>query len=677
MQKFINRELSWLEFNERVLEEAEDNSNPLLERLKFLAITSSNLDEFFMVRVAALNDQVQVGYNKLDPSGLTPAMQLTQICTKVHSLVKKEYNTYTNIILPLFNQNNIQILKPLDLNSKQLKYLEDLFTSSIYPVLTPMVVDSSRPFPLILNKSLNIGVELDFDGQTSFATVQVPSVLERYIKLPSIDSIHYSFILLEDVIKLFMENLFLGYKIESMSCFRITRNADLSFDEEGAEDLLKEIQQSLQQRRWGNVIRLESEESISDFLLNTLIKEMDISTENIFKIKSSLDLTFLMKLTKEIPNKTLLFEDFTPVTSKEFKNSENIFDVIKKNDILLHHPYESFEPVIKLVEEASVDPTVLAIKQTLYRVSGDSPLTKALARAAENGKQVTVLLELKARFDEHNNIEWAKKLEKAGCHVIYGLVGLKTHCKILLIVRREKEGITRYVHMGTGNYNDITAKFYTDIGLLTCKPKYGADASAIFNMLSGYSKLHKLFKVYVAPLSLRNKFYKLIDKEIEHAKNGKKASIIAKMNSLTDKEIIEKLYEASAAGVKIKLIIRGICCLIPGKKDLSESIQVISVVGRFLEHSRVFYFYNDGKKDIYLSSADWMHRNLSRRVELLFPIEDPNLKNRINNYLEIYLKDNVKARKMTLDGSYHKVSNKQDDKINSQESFHKLSKKGK
>jgi polyphosphate kinase len=677
MQKFISRELSWLEFNQRVLEEAEDNSNPLLERLKFLSITASNLDEFFMVRVASLNDQVQVGYDKKDPSGLTPSMQLEQISSRVHRMVTEKYETYNHKILPLFKENNINILKPIDLNQKQLKYLEELFTTSIYPVLTPMVVDSSRPFPLILNKSLNIGVELDFDGQISFATVQVPSVLDRYIKLPCNDINHYSFILLEDIIKLFIENLFLGYTIASMSCFRITRNADLSFDEEGAEDLLKEIQQSLQQRRWGNVVRLEVEKSINDFLLDILIKEMEIIPKNIFKIKGSIDLTFLMNLTKKIPMHNLFFEPFNPITLKPFKSNENIFDAIKEKDILLHHPYESFDPIIKMVQDAALDPNVLAIKQTLYRVSGDSPLTKALAKAAENGKQVTVLLELKARFDEKNNIEWAKKLEKAGCHVIYGLVGLKTHCKILLIVRRENNGIIRYVHMGTGNYNDITAKFYTDIGLLTCKPKYGADASAIFNMLSGYSKLHKLFKVYVAPLSLRTKFYKLIDKEIENAKAGKKAYIIAKMNSLTDKNIIEKLYEANAAGVKINLIIRGICCLIPGKKDLSESIQVISIVGRFLEHSRVFYFFNDGKEDIYLSSADWMNRNLSRRVELLFPIEDSHLKNSVYDYLKFYLKDNVKSRQMYSDGTYHKKSNNQDDKINSQEYFHKLSKKRK
>ncbi|WP_461205150.1 RNA degradosome polyphosphate kinase [Clostridium sp. DL1XJH146] len=672
--EFFNRELSWLEFNERVLQEAFNKANPLYERAKFLSISSSNLDEFFMVRVASLGDQVKAGFDKKDPAGLTAEEQLIKISERVHIMMEDIYSCYNNLLSSM-KKENVIYKNEKDLNKTEVEFLKSYFENEIYPVLTPMVVDSSRPFPLILNKSLNIASILENEDKQTFATIQVPSVLDRIVNLPSKEKEGFNYILLEDIIKMFMDKLYIGYKITNTYCYKITRNADLSIDEEEAEDLLTEIEQSLKLRKWGSVVRLELEENFNESLRQILVNELDIKEEDIYISKGALNPSYMMKLGSYDKRKEFNFDKFKPIYHKALK-SKNLFKAIKKGDILLHHPYESFDPVIELVKKAAKDPNVLAIKQTLYRVSGNSPIVAALAEAAENGKQVTVLLEIKARFDEENNIIWGKRLEKSGCHVIYGLVGLKTHSKILLIVRKEEDGIKRYVHLGTGNYNDVTAKLYTDMGLLTCKPQFGSDASAIFNMLSGYSKLFKLHKIDVAPLTLRNKFYTLIEREMKYANEGKKAHIIAKMNSLTDEEMIKKLYEANKTGVKIDLIIRGVCCLKPGIVGMSENITVRSIIGRFLEHSRIFYFYNNGKEDMYLTSADWMRRNLTRRVELMFPIESKDNKAKLKNYLEVFLNDNVKVRILRPDGKYYNSDEVACDSLaeplNSQEYFQKL-----
>lgn len=670
--KYINRELSWLEFNNRVLEEAQDGSNPLFERLKFEAIVSSNLDEFFMVRVGSLWDRIAAGVTKKDPSGLTPEEQLFSIILRVQKMIYDKYNCFNRSLIPALKKEKIHIIKPERIDEEEKKYIENYFMQTVYPVLTPMVVDKSRPFPLILNKSLNIGLTLEGDkeGDELFATVQVPSVLGRFVEIPS-SSEERHFILMEDIIKLNIGSIFIGHKILSLGCYRITRNADLDFDEEEAEDLLEEIKQSIKRRKWGAVVRLEVEQGMSKKLFNMLYEEYQVPDNAVYEIPGAIDLTFLMKLGSLEGYDHLRYERFVPDIPAQFME-EDIFKAINKEDILIHCPFESFDPVIELVKKAAVDPEVLAIKQTLYRVSGNSPIVEALAQAAENGKQVTVLLELKARFDEENNIQWAERLERAGCHVIYGLVGLKTHCKILLIVRKE-ESIKRYVHLSTGNYNDVTAKIYTDIGLFTSNPYIGADASALFNMLSGYSMLNNLYKLSVAPVNLRERFIQLIRHEAENARNGGHGRIIAKVNSLVDEEIINELYKASNAGVEIDLIIRGICCLRPGVHGISERIKVRSIVGRFLEHSRIYCFHNNGDEAIYLSSADWMGRNLDRRVELLFPVEDINNKRRVKNILNVYLSDTTKARILNSDGKYSRVDRRGKTMINSQEYFFKVS----
>lgn len=669
-ENFINRELSWLEFNNRVLEEAGDSTNPLFERLKFLSIVNSNFDEFFMIRVASLIEQVQANFDKVDFSGLSSSEQVKRITEKVHKMVYEQYEIYKNLNNGLKNEH-IVIVKETDLSVDQREFINAYFHAKIYPVLTPMVVDNSRPFPLILNKSLNIALFIDGKDQEEniFATVQVPSVLGRIVELPSTDN-EKCYILLEDIIKMHINDIFIGHNINAMGCYRITRNADLSIDEEGAEDLLEAIQQSVKNRKWGEAIRIEIEHDMDKGLVKVLNEELEASFGEIYYIRGPIDLTFLFKLGSVEGYNNLKYPNFNSVPVPEFIVRENIFDAISKNDILVHHPYQTFNCVVDLVKLAARDPKVLAIKQTLYRVSGNSPIVKALMEAAENGKQVTVLVELKARFDEENNIIWARRLEKAGCHVIYGLVGLKIHGKILLIVRNEDDGIKRYVHMGTGNYNDVTANFYTDIGLFTANPYIGEDASSLFNMLSGYSMINEMNKLYIAPSGLRKKFISLIKREENNAKHGKDARVIAKINSLVDEEIIQALYDASTAGVKIQLIVRGICCLRPGIKGVSENITVISIVGRFLEHSRIFYFYNDSNEEIYLSSADWMNRNLDRRVEILFPVEAKENKQRIKQILNVYLSDNVKARILNSDGTYSRIVGKErEEKINSQEYF--------
>lgn len=669
---FYNRELSWLEFDKRCLSEAKDKNIPIFERIKFLSITASNLDEFFMVRIASLKDMKNAGYTKKDIAGMTPEEQLDELIPATKEFMKNQYQTYNRSLVPLLEANGLKIVRHYeDLTPEQSRYVDKLFERDIYPVLTPMAVDSSRPFPLVRNKSLNIGA-LIYDKKkdvTDIATVQVPSVLPRVIILPSERQGMTEIILLEEVIEKNLDKLFLSYDIVCAHPYRIMRNADFSIDEEETADLLKEIEKQLKQRQWGEVIRLEVEDTMDKKLLKELKKHLDVVDRVVYKINGPLDLTFLMKVNGLPGFDHLQYEKYVPQPAFSNGDYSNIFDKIKKHDRLLFHPYYEFTPVIEFIRQAAVDPNVLAIKQTLYRVSGNSPIIAALEQAAENGKQVTVLVELKARFDEENNIAWAKKLEKAGCHVIYGLVGLKTHSKIALVVRREEDGIKRYVHLGTGNYNDQTAKLYTDMGLLTCSDPIGEDATAVFNMLSGYSEPGKWNKLAVAPIWLKDKFLMLINREAENARQGKKARIIAKMNSLCDPKVMEALYDASAAGVKIDLIVRGICCIKAGVPGLSENISVRSIVGNFLEHSRIFYFFNDGFEDIYMGSADWMPRNLDKRVEITFPVEDPDLKKRIKDILKIQLADTLKAHIMQSDGSYEKQDLRGKVKLDSQMYF--------
>ena len=694
---FYNRELSWISFNYRVLGEAQDKDIPLLDRLKFLSITASNLDEFYMVRVASLKDMVHAGYTKKDLAGMTPAQQLSAISERTHQLIHEQYQIYNRALIPDLEKNGIHILSHHeDLSEKQKKYVDTYFQSEVYPVLTPMAVDSSRPFPLIRNKSLNIGAILKMkaaekteDGNghfrelyithtgkkkahtsdTDFATVQVPSGLPRAVEIPSNKEGDRTYILLEQIIERNIHKLFMNYEVLCAFPFRVMRNADLTIEEDEAADLLMEIEKQLKKRQWGEAIRLQVEENMDKQLLKILKKELEIQEEDIFHISGPLDLTFLMKLSGMEGYDHLRSKKYTPQPAKWLNGEEKLFDQIRDHDILLHHPYETFDPVVDFVRQAAKDPDVLAIKQTLYRVSSNSPIIASLAAAAENGKQVTVLVELKARFDEENNIIWARKLEQAGCHVIYGLVGLKTHSKITLVVRKEEDGIRRYVHLGTGNYNDSTAKLYTDMGLLTCNKAIGEDATAVFNMLSGYSEPAVWNKLAVAPLWLRDRFTQMIQREMVFAKEGKKAFIKAKMNSLCDQQIIAALYEAAAAGVKIELVIRGICCIKTGIKGVSENIHVRSIVGDFLEHSRIFYFHNNGNEEVYMGSADWMPRNLDKRVEILFPVEDETLKEEVIHVLEIQLADTLKAHIMQPDGTYTKQDLRGKKKLCAQDYF--------
>lgn len=653
---YTNRELSWIMFDHRVLNEARDKTNPLMERLKFLSITASNLDEFFMIRVASLKDMVNAGYDKKDIAGMKPQEQLDAIDKAIHELVDLQYSTWNRSLLPKLESCGIHIISSYEeLSEEDGAFVDNYFREKVYPVLTPMAVDSSRPFPLIRNKTLNIAALVRKKGtedELEFATVQVPGVLSRIVQLPAAEG--KKIIFLEEIIERNISKLFLNYDIVAAHPFRIMRNADLTIEEDEAADLLKEIEKQIKKRQWGEAIRLEIESGMDKRLLKIIKKELRIGDSNIYEINGPLDLTVLMKLYGIEGTENLKAPKYTPAQVPGLPAGCNIFDEIKKGDILLHHPYQTFEPVVDFIRQAAKDPEVLAIKQTLYRVSGNSPIIAALADAADNGKQVSVLVELKARFDEENNIGWAKMLEKAGCHVIYGLVGLKTHSKITLVVRREEDGIRRYVHLGTGNYNDATAKLYTDIGLLTCREAIGEDATAVFNMLSGYSEPLVWNRLSLAPLWLKDKFLYLIDREKKNAMAGRPAHIIAKMNSLCDRDIIAALYAASAQGVKIDLIIRGICCLKTGIKGVSENITVRSIVGNFLEHSRIFYFENDGSSEMYCASADWMPRNLERRVEILFPVETEELKEELFTILQNQLKDNVKASLLKADGTYAK-----------------------
>ena len=675
---FTNRELSWLEFNQRILGEARDRKNPLFERMKFLSITASNLDEFFMVRIASLKDMVNAGYQKKDIAGMTAQEQLRALNEKMQAFCEKQYTTYNRALLPKLSEEGLEIISFSELTEKEVDFLEEYFHKNIYPVLTPMAIDSSRPFPLIQNKTLNIAALIKSRNKDKkekkeydIATVQVPSVLPRVILLPQKDGPKRKcrVILLENVIEHYLDVLFLNHEIICSAPYRIMRNADLSIDEDDAEDLLKEIEKSLKMRQWGEVIKFEYEERMDKRLVKYLKKQFKVHSCDMYAFNGPLDLTFLMKCYGIEGFEDLKEAPYIPQKNKKLRADKNIFNQIRKGDVLLHHPYESFDPIVAFIKQAAEDENVLAIKQTLYRVSGHSPIIAALAQAAENGKQVTVLVELKARFDEENNINWARKLEKAGCHVIYGLVGLKTHCKIALVVRRESDGIRRYVHLGTGNYNDSTAKLYTDTGMFTCRNAVGEDATAVFNMLSGYSEPANWNQLIVAPIWMKKRFLEMIARETQNAKEGKSARIIAKCNSLCDRKIILALYEASCAGVQIDLIVRGICCLVAGKPGVSENIRVRSIVGTFLEHARIFYFYNDGNEEVYMGSADWMPRNLDRRVEIVFPVEAPDLKEKAKHILDVQLRDTLKAHCLLEDGTYRKVDRRGKEAVEAQKTF--------
>ncbi|MBE9228982.1 polyphosphate kinase 1 [Phormidium sp. LEGE 05292] len=668
-QYYFNRELSWLEFNYRVLHEGLDERTPLIERLKFLAIFSSNLDEFFMVRIAALREQLEAQVTKLSPDGMSTTEQLTAICQRLRPLVELQHQHFEHELRPLLAKHGVQILDYVDLNQEQRIYLQNYFDEQIFPVLTPLAVDPGHPFPHISNLSLNLAVVIQ-DPETKeelFARVKVPQMLPRFVVLPEAlrlqmegQPLVWIGVPLEQVIAHNLASLFPGMNVQECYPFRITRNSDLALQEDEADDLLIAIEQELRKRRiGGSAVRLEIDATASDWVRHTLVQELDLSENDVYDVNSLLGLRDLMSF-MQLPLPELKDSSWTPVIPLRFRrlaeigeDGENIFDLISQRDLLVHHPYQSFAATVqRFITQAAHDPNVLAIKMTLYRTSGDSPIVQALIAAAENGKQVAVLVELKARFDEENNILWAKKLEQAGVHVVYGLVGLKTHTKVVLVVRREENHIRRYVHIGTGNYNPKTAGLYTDLGLLTCREELGADLTDLFNYLTGYSRQRSYRKLLVAPVNLRDRMIALIHREIEHCQNGLSGRIVAKMNALVDPQIIAKLYEASRAGVEIDLIIRGICCLRPGLPDVSENIRVISIVGRFLEHSRIFYFQNGGQEEVYIGSADWMNRNLTRRVEAVTPVEDLNLSKDLQEILGIMLSDNRQAWELQSDGSY-------------------------
>lgn len=671
---YNNRELSWVDFNARVLEEACKKENPILERCNFLAITASNLDEFFMVRVAGVLDQVHHNRTTRDASGLMPEEVLEALSVKIHEFAKKQYSCYNRSIIPYLRSNKIVFKDIETLDGDQRKFVDEYFKKVVFPVLTPMAVDTSRPFPILANKSLNIAVCLtNGDSEEFFAVVQVPSILPRFLELPTREG--RAFILLEKVIAAHLSNLFELYNIKQYDAFRITRDSDLDIDED-TEDLMAEIKKSIRKRKRGEPVRLEFSKKCNKEIRKFLINALDVTERDIYVQHGPLDLTFLSKFARIDGCDNLRFEPIVPVNPPaEFCDCDDIFRAIREKDRLVHHPYESFDVVVGFVRKAAVDPNVLAIKQTLYRVSGNSPIVAALIKAAENGKQVTVLVELKARFDEENNIAWANKLEKAGCHVIYGLTGLKTHCKICLIVRRDEDGIRRYLHMGTGNYNDSTARLYTDIGMFTCREEYGIDASSLFNVLTGYSFPPEYNKFIVAPNGMRTFFENMILQETQNAKLGLLASITAKVNSLVDPQIISMLYDASNAGVKIQLIVRGICCLVPNVKGFSENIKVVSIVGQLLEHSRIFIFENNGNPLYYMGSADWMPRNLDRRVELVFPVEDEDIKKRVQGVVDVSFKDTINARRQLNDTTYKPVEKRGKKRLNSQKYFSKLAAK--
>lgn len=665
---FKNRELSWMDFNDRVLEEARNKDNPLLERINFLGITQSNVDEFFMVRVASLHKLIAAGIKTTDSSGQTPEKQLDAINQKEHRAVEKRYSTYWRSLLPLLEKKNIFIKEVKDLNAQQYEFVRRYFSDELYPIITPMADDTNRPFPFIANDSLNIAVCLKDkeDGKHYYATLRVPNNFKRLVKLPKADN---SFVLLEDIIKEFVSSFFDGYEVKEAAIFRVTRDMDLDVAERDTSDFLRSVQKQLKDREHGKAVRLEIEKSMGEKLRSRLFDKLKVKKNEIYEISGPIDLTFLKKLAGAVNgHEKMRYAPIKGYVDPDLALSSDIFANIRQRDYLVQHPYDSFDTVLNFICKAAHDDKVLAIKMTLYRVSGNSPIIKYLGQAAQAGKQVTVLVEVKARFDEENNVHWAKTLEQMGCHVIYGLKGLKTHTKITLVIRRDEDGIRRYIHLGTGNYNDVTAHFYTDMGLFTSRRDLGVDATNLFNMLSGYSRPPYFRQLRISPKHIREFINQKIDNEIEIAKTGRKAEIHMKMNSLSDPEIIGKLYEASHAGVKIHLIVRGICCLRTDIPGISDNIEVHSIVGRLLEHSRIYYFYNNGNQDVYLSSADMMTRNLDRRVETLFPILQPDLKERVLHIYDIMWNDSVKTRVLHND-VYSMVDRRGKKALNSQEYF--------
>ncbi len=676
---FINRDLSWVEFNKRVLEEALNPELPLLEKVKFISIFSSNLDEFYMIRISGLKEQIAANVSEPSIDGLTPIEQLKKVEKALKPLLRTLDRLWLDEIIPELKKNNIVLYSYDELNDNQKEILTNYFKQEIYPVLTPLAFDPGRPFPYISNLSLSLAILIRKpNGENHFARVKVPSILPRLLQIdqilepkktiPTNGNFSAGFIWLGDLINANLHLLFPGMEIVEAHRFRITRDTDIELQEDEADDLLRVIEENIKQRRFGKVVRLEVGHPMPDFMLETLIENLQITNEDVHLSDGPLGLSDVMGFYR-IPLHQLKEKPYYPVVPKVFEEDEDIFTIIKQKDILLHHPYHSFTQVIDFIKRAATDPDVLAIKQTLYRVGPDSPIVKCLIEAAEMGKQVAVLVELKARFDEQNNIYWARELEKVGVHVVYGLVGLKTHAKMTLVVRKEFDGVKRYVHLSTGNYNATTAKLYTDLGLFTADPDICSDVSDIFNYLTGYSKQKEYKKLFVSPINMREKFIELIARETENAIADKPAKIFMKLNSLVDPAIIAALYEASNSGVEINLIVRGVCSLIPGVPGLSENIVVRSIVGRYLEHSRLFYFYNDGNEDIYLSSADMMQRNLDRRVEIAFPIENKKLKDELlRTLIKVSLKDNVKARILQPDGSYKFAEVKEGVKrVNSQE----------
>lgn len=655
---FQNRELSWLDFNYRVLEEALDPHNPLLERLKFLAITQSNLDEFIMVRVASIIKLFEVNFDEPDNAGLSVSQQLKAINQKITAMVNEQYQVLNQKLIPAINQIGVRLKTVAQLSDEQYAFIKNYFDHELYPVLTPMADDSSRPFPFISNDSLNLAFrikETHDQVNTLYAVLQVPDVFDRVVKLPGATN---DFILLEDIIKAFVNNLFVKYEVLEVAPFRVIRDMDLDVAEEDTSDLLKKVQQQLRLREHGHVINLEVAKTISDELKQRLITELNAGESSLLEIDGPLNLTFLSELVKKITGfENLKFPDFQAFEPTELSDGNNIFAAIKKHDWLLQHPYEKFDPVVEFIRQASIDENVLAIKMTLYRVSGDSPIIKYLGRAAQNKKQVTVLVEVKARFDEENNVHWAKQLERMGCHVIYGLVGLKTHAKLSMVVRKDQSEINRYIHLGTGNYNDVTAHFYTDLGLFTCNNDIAKDVTNVFNMLSGYSIPPELNELHISPNGIKQFIKQKLEQAEKLARAGHSVTVKMKMNSLTNKSMIMALYKASMAGVKIQLLIRGICCLKTGIKKISDNIEVHSIVGRFLEHSRIYLFdFGEEQPEVYISSADLMTRNLNRRVEQLAPVIQPDLNQQVMQIFDTLWADNVKTRILLPDNTYSRVA---------------------
>lgn len=658
----INRELSWLAFNERVLEDAKNTALPLFERLRFLSIVSSNLDEFFMVRVAGLKQQILGKVADTSADGMLPAEQYAAISEHVHGLVTEQYRVWRDEIKVALANAGIVIATAEELSPEQRAAARDYFTRSVFPALTPLAVDFGHPFPHLRNKSQNLAVMLRKSArrrrrapptERSLAVVQVPAVLNRLVPLPSATG--QTLILLEDLIAAHVGDLFPGYAVEQTAAFRVLRNWDLTLDETESDDLLVSIQEELRRRDRGAAVRLELNAKGSTELEQSLSSALRLQTADVYRIDGPLQINDLLALTD--PRPELHVEPLVPVIPRSIRDAESMFSLIDSRDVLLHHPYESFDPVLRFIEEAAEDPSVLAIKQTLYRISRDSPFARALSRAVENGKQVAVLVELKARLDEANNIVWARRMEESGVHVVYGLIGLKTHCKVALVVRREGAGIRRYVHLGTGNYNNITARQYTDLSLFTARQEVADDANALFNLLTGYSVPPAWKRLAVAPFNMQEKLIELIGREADRARRSEPARIVAKMNSLADASIIGALYAASQAGVSIDLLVRGICCLRPGVPGISDSIRVTSIVDRFLEHSRVFAFGPPERAELWLSSADWMPRNFTRRIEVMFPVEDPLLRQRLlDEVLGVAMRDNVKARRLMPDGKYVPVA---------------------